>query len=95
MTLNNVNNHKRIETKASHSWSFLFVGCWVDLNNKNKLFVLSYKGMKILFAFAILSISFSQRLDSHQSTISQLKLAVENASRNGQVVWAEEFSGLT
>ena len=51
--------------------------------------------MKILFAFAILSISFSQRLDSHQSTISQLQLAVENASRNGQVVWAEEFSGLT
>ena len=71
------------------------MGGWVDLNNKNKLFVLSYKSMKILFAFAILSISFSQRLDSHQSTISQLKLAVENASRNGQVVWAEEFSGLT
>tara|TARA_X000000368_G_scaffold286347_1_gene227436 strand:+ start:537 stop:692 length:156 start_codon:yes stop_codon:yes gene_type:complete len=51
--------------------------------------------MKILFAFVILSISFSQRLDSHHSTISQLKLAVENASRNGKVVWAEEFSGLT
>ena len=51
--------------------------------------------MRILLFSVILTTSFSQRLDSHQSTISQLKLAVENASRNGQVVWAEEFSGLT
>ena len=45
--------------------------------------------------FLILSISFAQILDSRNNLISQLELAVESASRSGQVVWAEEFSGLS
>ena len=51
--------------------------------------------MKNLALLFILSLSFSQLPDSRNNFISQLEIAVENASRSGQVVWAEEFSGLT
>jgi len=51
--------------------------------------------MKKALILILLSFSFSQRLDIHQSNISALELAVENASRSGQIVWAEEFSGLS
>ena len=51
--------------------------------------------MKNLASLLIFSLSFSQLSDSPNNLISQLELAVENASRSGQVVWAEEFSGLS
>tara|TARA_Y100001970_G_scaffold106019_1_gene132819 strand:+ start:519 stop:674 length:156 start_codon:yes stop_codon:yes gene_type:complete len=41
------------------------------------------------------SLLFSQALLPSKNYIDQLKTAVENAARSGQVVWAEEFSGLT
>ena len=51
--------------------------------------------MKLLLFGILLSISFSQKLNLQQSTLNQLEIAVENASRSGRIVWAEEFSGLT
>ena len=51
--------------------------------------------MKRVFYLGLLSFSFSQVLDLRNDAISKLELAVENASRLGQVVWAEEFSGLS
>tara|TARA_Y100000996_G_C22351987_1_gene573188 strand:- start:477 stop:632 length:156 start_codon:yes stop_codon:yes gene_type:complete len=51
--------------------------------------------MRAVFYIFILTISFSQNLNSNYNTINQLKIALETASRTGQVIWAEEFSGLT
>ena len=51
--------------------------------------------MRRVLYLGLLSLSFSQVLDLRNNAMSQLELAVENASRSGQVVWAEEFSGLT
>jgi hypothetical protein len=51
--------------------------------------------MKFLLFGFLISISFSQKLNLQQSTLSQLEIAVENASRSGRIVWAEEFSGLS
>ncbi|MDP6168558.1 MAG: hypothetical protein QF780_00990 [Candidatus Marinimicrobia bacterium] len=51
--------------------------------------------MKRLLYLAFLSFSISQNLNSENNYISKLIMEVENASRSGQVVWAEEFSGLT
>ena len=51
--------------------------------------------MKRLLFLGLISISLSQVLDLRNDAISQLELAVENASRAGQVVWAEEFAGLS
>ena len=51
--------------------------------------------MRILLFFVILATSFSQRLYQPKTAINLLQMAVENASQSGQIVWAEEFSGLT
>jgi len=51
--------------------------------------------MRRVLYLGLLSLSFSQVLDLRNNAMSQLELAVENASRSGQVVWAEEFSGLS
>ncbi len=51
--------------------------------------------MRILFFSIITSTIFSQALISSETITNQLKIALENASRTGQVIWAEEFSGLT
>ncbi len=51
--------------------------------------------MKKLLFFLFYGIIFSQQTFSTQKAINQLVNIVESANRNGQVVWAEEFSGLT
>ena len=51
--------------------------------------------MKKLLLFLFYTIVFSQQSFSSPKTINHLIQLVENANRNGQVVWAEEFSGLT
>ncbi len=51
--------------------------------------------MKKLLLFLSFAIVFSQQSSSSLETIDQLIHIVESANRNGQVVWAEEFSGLT
>ncbi len=51
--------------------------------------------MKKLLLFLSFAIVFSQQSSSSPKTIDQLIQLVESANRNGQVVWAEEFSGLT
>jgi len=51
--------------------------------------------MKKLLLFLFYGIAFSQESFSSKKAIDQLVHIVESASRNGQVVWAEEFSGLT
>ncbi len=51
--------------------------------------------MRAIFYIFILTIPFSQNRNANYNTINQLKLALETASRTGQVIWAEEFSGLT
>ena len=51
--------------------------------------------MRLLLFSVILTTSFSQRLYPPKTAFNQLQMVVENASRSGQIVWAEEFSGLT
>lgn len=51
--------------------------------------------MKKLLLFLSFAIIFSQQSLPSQKAIDQLVHIVESANRNGQVVWAEEFSGLT
>ena len=51
--------------------------------------------MKKLLLFLSFAIVFSRQSSSSPKTIDQLIQLVESANRNGQVVWAEEFSGLT
>ena len=51
--------------------------------------------MRVLLFSVILATSFSQRLYPPNTSFYHLQMAVENASRSGQIVWAEEFSGLT
>jgi hypothetical protein len=47
----------------------------------------------ILFAL-ITTFSFSQHLDFRHSTIAEMREILETASRSGQEVWAEDFTGL-
>jgi hypothetical protein len=51
--------------------------------------------MRVLLFSVILATSFSQRLYPPNTSFNHLQMAVENASRFGQIVWVEEFSGLT
>ena len=51
--------------------------------------------MRILHFSVILTITFPQKLYPPKTAINHLQKAVENASRFGQIVWVEEFSGLT
>ena len=50
--------------------------------------------MKIRFLIFLLSFSFTQSLDSLDVAISNLRSIVENASRNGQRVLIDDFTGL-
>ena len=51
--------------------------------------------MRVLLFSVILATSFSQRLYPPNTSFNHLQMAVETASRFGQIVWVEEFSGLT
>ncbi len=53
------------------------------------------KSLRLLLLSIFISFLFPQKLISPETAIDKLKITVENASRTGQVVWAEEFSGLT
>lgn len=50
--------------------------------------------MKIRFLIFLLSFSFTQSLDSLDISINTLRSIVENASRNGQRVLIDDFTGL-
>ena len=49
------------------------------------------KSLKLLLLSIFISFLFPQKLISPETAIDKLKITVENASRTGQVVWAEEF----
>ena len=51
--------------------------------------------MKKYLFIVLLSLSFAQRLDSVDVTMEELRTVVETASRNGQRVLVDDFTGLT
>ena len=51
--------------------------------------------MKRLLFLTLMSISFSQISVDSNTDITHLEIALENASRTGQKLFLEEFSGLT
>ncbi len=48
----------------------------------------------ILSLALITNFSFSQHLDFRNTTIDDMRNILETASRSGQEVWAEDFTGL-